>query len=122
MARLEHPWKCDECGTKMEPSVKWLLAVPPEKLSAPFCHGADAAIDLGVLLVAICHWHDHAAPIEGVKHLCGVDCAREFVAKELMREMEKAYGNDVGPAGAKKPEAEAARKPEVEPAKEEVQQ
>ena len=65
MAKITDPYQCDECGAKKN-SNGWFLGRP---------------LDGNCIILS--KWDENMAEKEGVKHICGIDCAMRFTAKEL---------------------------------------
>lgn len=73
MAKNPTPFYCDECNTPKTPSNNWLLMNP-----------------LSPTGINIFKWDDEKAEIQGVKHLCGIQCVLKAAGKELA----KIYGSE----------------------------
>ena len=67
MAKNQHPYECDECGVKKQPSNGWFLFLP----------------NAGVVTISM--WDDTLADNEGTKHLCGISCVLKVTGRELVK-------------------------------------
>lgn len=84
--KIPDPWKCDECGGNKTPTNHWFLGLPQSLFAVGVLHEKFKGS-------AVVEWHDKLAEMEGVKHICGIECAQKYSGKELA----KVYGNEVGP-------------------------
>ena len=69
MAKIDHPYVCDECSTQKKPSNGWFLLYVN-----PATHG-----------VTTDPWDDEKAEANGVKHLCGISCVLKVAGRELAK-------------------------------------
>jgi len=78
--RIDNPYSCDSCQSKKNPSNGWWLL---------FVCNVNTEINLHPLKLGegtvVIPWDDEVADIDGVKHLCGIDCVLKAVARELSK-------------------------------------
>lgn len=80
MTVITQPYKCEECPELKRPSNGWFIGLNIANMTL------SVGVDFKITHAAIvCAWTDELAVNQGVAHLCGIDCALKWEAKQLAK-------------------------------------
>lgn len=82
MTVIASPYKCEECPELKRPSNGWFIGLHVGNLNLAVGGDTEMQITRAAL---VCEWTDALAAKIGVAHLCGIDCALRWQAKQLAK-------------------------------------